>query len=83
MASTSPNSSLKPQGSTRAWRRIRDEIPKKCHICGRSNSQARAAGHGELELSHIRPRKDGGGDSRGNLEWICESRQNQGRPKGS
>lgn len=83
MPSTSPNSNLKPAGSTRAWRKTRDSIPKKCRICGRTNAQAKAAGHGELELSHIKPRREGGGDSPRNLEWICEARQNQGRPKGS
>jgi 5-methylcytosine-specific restriction endonuclease McrA len=81
--SDSPNSSLKPQGSTRAWRRVRESIPKSCSRCGRSNSEARAAGHGELELSHKTPRRDGGGDAPSNLEWVCEREQNQGRPKGS
>jgi hypothetical protein len=83
MASTSPNSNLKPQGSTRRWRQIRDSIPKRCHVCGRNNAQAKAAGHGELELSHVKTRRAGGDDSRGNLRWLCEARQNAGRPKGS
>lgn len=74
---------LTAAGSTRAWRETRERIPKKCSLCGRSNAQAIAAGHGELELSHKKARKDGGSDSPRNLEWICESRQNQGRPKGS
>ena len=83
MPSTSPNSSLKPAGSTREWRKTRAKIPRKCSRCGRTNAAALAAGHGELELSHKRARRAGGGDAPANLEWVCEQNQNQGRPKGS
>jgi 5-methylcytosine-specific restriction endonuclease McrA len=74
---------LTADGSTRAWREVREKIPKRCSICGRSNAAAKSAGHGELELSHKKPRKDGGGDQPSNLEWVCEQNQNQGRPRGS
>lgn len=54
-------------GSTREWRNLRREIISrdngKCKICGKGGSI----------VDHIKPRSNGGSDSKSNLRLICKT----------
>lgn len=69
---------LTADGSTRQWRKMREVVlaskGKRCHVCGSTKN---------LQVNHIRPRRSGGGDNKGNLNVVCVKHQNQGRPRGS
>lgn len=59
-------SALRPGGGTRLWRRRRMWILRRdgaqCVLCG---------GRERLEVDHIRPRAQGGGDEASNLRSVC------------
>lgn len=61
---------LTADGSTRAWRRLRDSIPGN-------------PGHGAI-LHHKIPREQGGSNSPSNLVWLKPGQKDPhvGRPKG-
>lgn len=65
---------LTADGSTRAWRRLRDSLPGKPSRCPDGRPPF---------VNHIRNRRDGGRDVRSNLEWRCGHNPGVGRPKGS
>lgn len=64
---------LTAAGSTRSWRKARENIkgPRRCYVCGTTRN---------LQADHKRARKDGGTDNPGNLRWCCVKHQNAGRP---
>jgi len=64
---------LTADGSTRAWRRLREQVPGKPKRC---------AGGGKPFVNHIKPRYQGGADRLSNLEWRCGKDPYVGRPKG-
>ena len=60
-------SSLKDNGSTSAWRRIREQVIRRdgcCQMCGTEE---------RLSVDHIVPRVLGGTDSLDNLQVLCSS----------
>jgi hypothetical protein len=65
---------LTADGSTRAWRRMREQVPGKPKRCPDGRPPF---------VNHIRPRKNGGKDVLGNLEWRCGKDPHVGRPKGT
>jgi hypothetical protein len=65
---------LTADGSTRAWRRLRDQIPGKPSRCPDGRPPF---------VNHIVPRQHGGKDTPRNLEWRCGKDPFVGRPKGS
>lgn len=65
---------LTEDGSTRAWRRMRESIPGKPKRCPDGKPPF---------VNHIKPRRLGGKDVRGNLEWRCGKNPYVGRPRGS
>lgn len=65
---------LTADGSTRAWRRVRDSLPGK---------PARCPDGGKPFVNHKVNRRDGGKDVLSNLEWRCGKNPGVGRPKGS
>lgn len=66
---------LSADGSTRAWRRMRERVPGKPKSCpdGRPPYVHHAG----------TARKDGGKDVLSNLQWRCGKDPDVGRPKGS
>lgn len=65
---------LTADGSTRAWRKLREQVPGKPKRCPDGRPPT---------VNHIKPRKHGGTDVLGNLEWICGKDPHVGRPPGS
>lgn len=65
---------LTADGSTRAWRRMRERVPGKPKSCPDGSKPF---------VDHIKPRKDGGKDTLSNLRWMCGKNPHVGRPKGS
>lgn len=65
---------LTADGSTRAWRRLRDRVPGKPSRCPDGRPPF---------VNHKNPRRLGGQDMLGNLEWRCGKDPYVGRPKGS
>lgn len=60
-------SKLKDNGSTSAWRRIREQVIRRdgcCQMCGTEE---------RLSVDHIVPRVLGGTDSLDNLQVLCSS----------
>ena len=60
-------SKLKDNGSTSAWRRIREQVIRRdgcCQMCGTEE---------RLSVDHIVPRVAGGTDSLDNLQVLCSS----------
>ena len=60
-------SKLKGNGSTSAWRRIREQIIRRdgcCQMCGTEE---------RLSVDHIVPRILGGDDNPSNLQTLCSS----------
>jgi 5-methylcytosine-specific restriction endonuclease McrA len=60
-------SKLKDNGSTSAWRRIREQVIRRdgcCQMCGTEE---------RLSVDHIVPRTLGGDDSLSNLQVLCSS----------
>ena len=58
-------SSLKNNGSTSQWRRIREQVIRRdgcCQVCGTEE---------RLTVDHIVPRRLGGNDSLDNLQVLC------------
>lgn len=72
--SRSARKGLTADGSTRAWRRMRDQLPGKPARCPDGSTPF---------VNHKVPRKHGGKDVPGNLEWRCGKDPHVGRPKGS
>lgn len=72
--SRSARKGLTADGSTRAWRRMRDRVPGKPTRCPDGRPPF---------VNHIKPRKSGGADTLSNLEWRCGKDPHVGRPKGS
>jgi hypothetical protein len=64
---------LTKDGSTRAWRRMRESIPGKPHSCPDGSRPF---------VNHKKPRYQGGKDEPSNLEWRCGHNPYTGRPKG-
>lgn len=65
---------LTKDGSTRAWRRMRDRVPGKPKRCPDGKPPF---------VNHKKNRRDGGKDVLSNLEWRCGHNPGVGRPKGS
>lgn len=65
---------LTADGSTRAWRQMREQVPGKPSRCPDGKKPF---------VNHIVPRKDGGKDKLRNLEWRCGKDPYVGRPKGT
>lgn len=65
---------LTADGSTRAWRRTRDQLPGKPKRCPDGRPPF---------VDHIKPRRLGGKDVPSNLRWGCGHNPGTGRPKGS
>jgi 5-methylcytosine-specific restriction endonuclease McrA len=61
------SSSLKGNGSTSQWRKIRERIIKRDGVCQQCGSDEK------LTVDHIIPRKLGGNDSMDNLQVLCAS----------
>jgi hypothetical protein len=66
---------LTADGSTRAWRALRERVPGKPSRCP----------DGKPPFVHHKnvARKDGGADVLSNLEWRCGKDPDVGRPRGS
>ena len=60
-------SSLKKNGSTTQWRRIRQTVINRDGCCQRCGTED------NLSVDHIVPRSLGGDDSLSNLEVLCQS----------
>ncbi len=65
---------LTADGSTRAWRRMRDALPGKPRRCPDGSKPF---------VNHKKSRRKGGKDVPGNLEWRCGHNPGTGRPKGT
>lgn len=66
---------LTADGSTRAWRKLRDAIP---------GPKPKCRGGKPPHAHHIKPRRLGGQDVASNVEWRCgENDPYVGRPRGS
>jgi hypothetical protein len=65
---------LTEDGSTRAWRRTREQVPGKPRSCPDGRPPF---------VDHIVPRRKGGKDVVSNLRWGCGKNPGTGRPKGS
>lgn len=65
---------LTADGSTRAWRKLRMQIPGKLSRCPDGRPPF---------VHHKIARKDGGQDTPRNLEWRCGKDPDVGRPKGT
>lgn len=63
---------LTADGSTRAWRRMRDNLPGK----------PKCSDGSKPFVDHIKPRYQGGQDTPSNLRWKCGHNPYTGRPKG-
>ena len=61
------SSSLKHNGSTSRWRRIRAQVIRRDQVCQRCGSDE------ALSVDHIVPRALGGNDSFDNLQVLCTS----------
>lgn len=72
--SRSARKGLTEDGSTRAWRRMRDRVPGKPSRCPDGRPPF---------VNHKTPRRLGGKDVLSNLEWGCGKNPGTGRPKGS
>lgn len=65
---------LTADGSTRAWRNLREKVPGKPARCPDGKPPF---------VDHKVPRKSGGKDVLSNLRWGCGHNPGTGRPRGS
>ena len=65
---------LTADGSTRAWREMRERVPGKPKRCPDGKPPF---------VNHKKMRRAGGKDVLSNLEWGCGHNPGVGRPKGS
>lgn len=65
---------LSEAGSTRAWRRMREQVPGKPKRCPDGRPPF---------VNHKKARRLGGQDVLSNLEWGCGKNPGTGRPRGS
>lgn len=63
---------LTADGSTRAWREMRESVPGKPKRCPDGKPPF---------VDHKTPRRLGGKDVKGNLRWMCGKNPYTGRPK--